>query len=47
MKRDGVSTTTNQHGTTTMQTNAMLFITERDCIAGLITHSKAAICRTL
>ena len=39
VKRDGVSTTTNQHGTTTIQTNAMLFITEGN-VYRLITHSK-------
>ena len=39
MKRDGVSSTTNQHGTTTIQTNAMLFITEGN-VYRLITHSK-------
>lgn len=39
VKRDGVSSTTNQHGTTTIQTNAMLFITEGN-VYRLITHSK-------
>lgn len=39
VKRDGVSLTTNQHGTTTNQTNEMSFITEGN-VYRLIAHSK-------
>jgi prophage antirepressor-like protein len=39
VKRDGVSLTTNQHGTTTEQTSEMSFIPEGD-IYRLIAHSK-------
>ena len=39
VKREGVSTTTNQHGVSTQQTNQMSFIPEGD-VYRLITHSK-------
>ena len=39
VKREGVSTTTNQHGVSTQQTNKMSFIPEGD-VYRLITHSK-------
>lgn len=39
VKRDGVSQTTNQHGTTTQQKTLMSFIPEGD-VYRLITHSK-------
>lgn len=39
VKRDGVSMTTNQHGTSTKQVNLMSFIPEGD-VYRLITHSK-------
>lgn len=39
VKRDGVSDTTNQHGTTTKQVSTMSFIPEGD-VYRLITHSK-------
>lgn len=42
VKRDGVSITTNQHGTSTEQTVEMAFITEGD-VYRLITHSKLHI----
>lgn len=39
VKREGVSTTTNQHGKTTVQTNLMVYVTEGN-VYRLIAHSK-------